>query len=167
VVVEDLYPWLVIAHVIGAFVFAMAHGVSVYVAFKIRAERDPARIRALLELSGATIGTVWAGLGLLLLAGIVAMVWAGWWRYGWTWAAIIILVLLAITMSQRGSLYYSRVRHAVGMRAYQDPPDRPLPEPLPPPQLAALLATRRPEELAVTGGLGLVVIIWLMIATPF
>jgi hypothetical protein len=162
-----LYPWLVIAHVLGAFVFALAHGVSVFVGLRLRTERDPARIRALLELSGTSIGTAWAGLAVLFIAGVVAMIWHGWWRYGWTWASITVLVALAIAMSQRGSLYYNAVRRAVGMRTYQDPPDRPLPEPAAPDVLDRLLSTRRAEELAATGFAGLAVLIWLMIAKPF
>ena len=44
-------PWIVFIHIVAAFGFVLSHGVSAFVAFRIRAERDPARIGALLDLS--------------------------------------------------------------------------------------------------------------------
>ena len=164
---EDLYPWIVTAHILGAFVFAMAHGVNLFVAFRVRGDRDPERIRAYLELSGASISMTYAGLGVLLLGGIAAAWIGGWFGFGWTWLSLGLLVGLSLLMFQRGSVYYNEVRHAVGLRSFQDKPDAPPPMPLPPDALARLLGTRRPEELAVTGGLGLAVIVWLMVAKPF
>ena len=51
---EQLYPWIVFTHVAGALVFAMAHGVSLFVALRLRHETELVRIRALLELSAST-----------------------------------------------------------------------------------------------------------------
>src|SRR6266511_2088162 len=50
----ELYPWLVFLHIGGAFLFVLAHGVSALVAFRLRAERDPGRMTALLELSSTS-----------------------------------------------------------------------------------------------------------------
>src|SRR5260221_2321401 len=71
----DLTPyigWILFLHVGGAFVFAAGHGVSIYMAFQVRRERDPARIAALLDLSAASLVAATVGLLLLLVAGIVA-----------------------------------------------------------------------------------------------
>lgn len=163
---EDLYPLLVVAHVAGAFLFALAHGVSVFVAFRLRHEVELERIRALLELSASTVGVAYASLLLLLLAGIAATIWHGWWRYGWPWLGLSVLIGVAVHMSQRGTIHYGRVRHAAGLRAYGDPPDRPAPQPAPD-LLRRLLASPRPEELAISGGVGLLINIWLMVAKPF
>ena len=46
----DLYPWVVLVHIVAAFVFLMAHGVSAFVAFRIRGETDRTRLAALLDL---------------------------------------------------------------------------------------------------------------------
>jgi hypothetical protein len=46
-----LYQWMVFLHIAGVFAFLVAHGVSVGVAFRVRLERDPKRIMALLDLS--------------------------------------------------------------------------------------------------------------------
>jgi hypothetical protein len=48
----DLTPyvaWIVFAHVLGAFMFAAGHGVSMFVVFQARRERDRGRLGALLD----------------------------------------------------------------------------------------------------------------------
>ncbi|MHB8400198.1 MAG: hypothetical protein ACYDCI_14890 [Candidatus Limnocylindrales bacterium] len=40
--------WIVFLYLVGLFLFAAGHGVSFVAAFRIKRERDPARIRALL-----------------------------------------------------------------------------------------------------------------------
>lgn len=166
-ILEDLYPLLVVVHVMAALLFALAHGVSVAVALRLRTERDLDRVRALLDLSASTIGTVYASLVLLVLAGVVAAVWHNWlFRYAWPWLALAILVLSMLTMHQRGSIYYNAVRRAAGLRTYQDPPDRPAP-PVNETVLWRLLRSYRAEELAITGTVALAVTTWLMVAKPF
>ena len=52
----DLTPyigWIVFIHVLGAFVFAAGHGVSMFVAFQVRRETDRARMAALLDVVAA------------------------------------------------------------------------------------------------------------------
>jgi hypothetical protein len=164
---EGLYPWIVVAHILGAFIFAMAHGVSLFVAYRIRAERDAERIRAYLELSAASVGMTYAGLGILLVAGIAAAIMHGWFGFGWTWLSLGLLLALAVLMYWRGTMYYAEVRHGVGLKSYVDKPEAPAPTPLPADALARLLDNRRPEELAIIGGLGLGVIVWLMVTKPF
>ena len=54
---EGFYPWVVFVHVIGAFGFALSHGVSAAVALRLREEREVPRVRALLELSSSSSRT--------------------------------------------------------------------------------------------------------------
>src|SRR4030095_1605516 len=68
----DLYPWVVFVHVAAAFLFVMGHGASMWVSDQIKRERDPARIRVLLELSSRSLGLVYGSLLALLIAGIAA-----------------------------------------------------------------------------------------------
>ncbi len=49
-----VYRWIVFVHVGAALVFMLAHGASASVAFRLRRERDVARLSALLDLSGAS-----------------------------------------------------------------------------------------------------------------
>ena len=52
----DRYPWIVFVHVAAAFLFVLGHGASMWVSDQIKRERDPARIRPLLELSSRSLG---------------------------------------------------------------------------------------------------------------
>ena len=42
---------LIYAHVLGALAFAAGHGVAATMAFRLRSERDPSRIAAILDYS--------------------------------------------------------------------------------------------------------------------
>jgi hypothetical protein len=163
----ELRPWLIYIHITAAFAFVLAHGVSVWVAFALRADPEPSRVRHLLDLSGSSITAVYVSLLVVLVAGIVAALQADQFARGWTWASIIVVVVVIGAMYGMGSMYYARVRNAVGQRSYQDKPDTPDPTPLPPAELAALLDSRRPELLAAIGGLGLLILLWLMRFRPF
>jgi hypothetical protein len=163
----DLYPWLVLIHVLAAFAFALTHGVSAFVSFAIRREREPERIRPLLELSSRAIGGLYASLLTLLVAGIAAGIMGNWFGRGWIWASLGILVLVVVAMYAMASRYYAGIRTAVGLAAYGAPKDAPPPVPAGREQLAALLDTRRPEAIAAIGLGGFALIIWLMVTKPF
>ena len=160
----DLYPWLVFLHITGAFVFVMAHGVSAIVAFRLRAERDPVRMTALMELSSTSISVMYIGLLTLLIAGIIAALNRNWFSQGWPWAAIVLLVVVAVAMYVLASRYYAGIREALGLASMNNKepgPARPADE------IVRMLDTRRPEQIAVVGFVGLLIILWLMIFKPF
>jgi hypothetical protein len=157
------YPWLVLLHIIGVLTFAFGHGTSAVVAFRIRVERDPVRIAALLDVSQVSTGVLYVGLLLLLAGGIAAGVVGQWFGQWWLWAAIGILFVTLVLMYTIASPYYWNVRHAIGLRGSRD---KVAPVAVPAAELASLLDTRRPEVLAVIGVLGLVAIAWLMIFKP-
>lgn len=159
-----IYPWLVYVHVAGVLVFTLGHGVSVGVAFKVRDERDPQRILALLQLSTWSLWLFYVGILLLLGAGI----WAGftpgipgsWWGSGWIWTALIIFVLTMFAMYALASNYYRRLRtiaeaRVAGSQAVTDE------------QLAEVLRGPRPWILAVIGFGSLLFILYLMLFKPF
>jgi hypothetical protein len=162
----DLYPWLVLGHVVAAFAFAMAHGVSAVVAFRVRAERDPARMAALLDLSSTSVGTMYGSLVVLLIAGITAAVTHGWFGKGWPWAALGVLIAVAVAMYGLASRYYGAIRQALGMPSYLDRGAAPS-APRPAEEVARLLDTRRPEAIAAVGFGGLLILLWLMVVKPF
>lgn len=163
----DWYPWIVFIHVAAAFLFVMGHGASMWVSDQIRRERDPARIRALLELSSRSLGLVYGSLIILLIAGIAAGIMGNWFSKGWIWAAIIVLVLIIVLMYGLASRYYGRVREAVGLRGYQTPKDAPDPTPVSAEELAALVDSRRPDVIGLVGVIGLLILLWLMMFKPF
>ena len=163
----DWHPWILLLHVVGAFIFILGHGVSVVVAFRIRSERDPARIGALLDLSRYSLIPAWIGLLTVVISGVIATFAENLWGKGWVWATIGILVAVLAYMSLRAVRFFDDVRHMLGMKGYYDKKDAPIPDPGTPEELDALLQSRRPVEIAAVGGGALVIIIWLMIVQPF
>ena len=163
----ELYPWVKFVHVAAAFLFVLGHGASVWTSDQIRRERDPVRIRALLELSSRSLGVVYGSLVTLLVAGIVAGIMGGWFGRGWIWAAIVVLVAVIVLMYGLASRYYGQIREAVGLRSYSTPKDAPDPTPVSAAELAALVNTRRADVIGLVGFIGLLVLLYLMMFKPF
>jgi hypothetical protein len=161
----DWYPWVVLAHVIGAFGFVLAHGVSAFVAFRLRAARTPEQVTTLMDLSGSSLMLVYVSLLVILVSGVAAGFMGDWWGRPWIWVSIGLLIAIATAMYLVGTKYYIRVRHAVGQPAPQDPKGATF-EPMEPDALARLLDSRRPELLAAIGGGGLTALIALMVLKP-
>lgn len=163
----DLYPWVVLTHILAAFGFVMAHGVSAFAAFAMRRSGDPADVRTLLGLSGMSIGALYISLLVLLLAGITAAIMHGFFGQLWPWAAIILVVVIVVAMYGVASRYYATIRRAVGLPSMNDKKGEVPPPPVSAEELATLLDTRRPEAIAGIGFVGLVLIVWLMVLKPF
>ncbi len=151
-----MYTWWRFLHVVGAFGFLAAHGATAAVAMRLRKERDPAKIRALLGLSRSTRPWMYVSLLLLIAAGVVAGFQGHWWDEGWIWTALILLVVLLVAAVPLAVPYYVRVRRAVA-EGSDTPPE----------ELDTLLLSPRPIVIAVVESAGLVVIVWLMVLKPF
>jgi len=162
-------PWLIFIHVAGAFAFIAAHGASMAVFFRIRRERDRAKLTTLLELSSYTIGFLYIAFVVLLLGGIAAGIVGGWWTNGrlWLWTAVVILVIIVGLMYGLLTTSYAKIRQALGVPSMNDQKKGVVPEPGTDAALEALLTSSRPTIGAVLGIVGLVVIIWLMVVKPF
>lgn len=144
-------------HVIGALGFLAAHGATAAVAFRLRVEREPERIRALLDLSRSTRSLMYWSLLLLLGAGIANGFVLHAWGEGWIWTSLVLLTVLLVAAFPLAVPYYKRVRAAVA----PDGPGTSREE------LAALLSSSRPIVIAVVETAGILVIVWLMIYRPF
>lgn len=160
-----MYQSIVYLHVLGAFAFVLAHGTSMFVAFRLRSRRDPAQIADLLELSGIATGLMYIGLGFLLIGGIWAGFAGGHWGRLWIWLAIAILVVVMMVMYAVAAPFYGRMRAAARIPGYADKTHAYDP-PATSNDLARLKTSRRPEVLAAVGGIGLAAIVWLMVAKP-
>jgi hypothetical protein len=159
------YAWWVYLHIVGAFAFVFGHGASGLAAFRIRATRDPAQIRTLLDLSSMALGLTYVGLLLLLIGGIAAGIAGEHFSRGWIWAAIAILVVIIVAMYAMATPFYGQLRVAAGVRA-KDPKVDPNPT-IDQAQIDALAASSRPMVLLAIGGVGLILILWLMVLKPF
>ena len=162
-----MYQWIVLLHVVGAFIFVMSHGVAIFMVNELPKQRDPRRIVALLDLSSASLTGVYVGLLILLVGGIWAGISADWFRFGWIWAAIVVLVLIRVVMYAVATPYFKQLRLAVGQRVMGMPKDAPDPTPLPDAEILAIAAKSPVAVLTAAGFGGLVVILWLMVVKPF
>jgi hypothetical protein len=138
----------------------MGHGVSVGVAFRIRSERDPVRILALLQLSTWSLGFFYVGVLVLLGAGIVAGFMGDWWSQAWIWTALATFLVTMFLMYGIASSYYRRLRTitqamADGSQAISEE------------RLAEVLSGPRAWLLAVIGFGSLLFILYLMFFKPF
>lgn len=108
-------PSLVV-HLVGIFAFLLAHGTSAGLAFAMRRERDPARMRRLLELSEASFSLLYPSLLLLLVGGVVGGFRQGYWSFGWIWAALGLLAVVLVAMFILGGGRYSELRKPLGLK---------------------------------------------------
>jgi hypothetical protein len=165
---NDAYSWLKFVHVLAVLAFLAAHGASISVAFKLRGERERERIRALLDVSGAYLAAMYASLGVLVLAGVVAGVVGGWFTRGlWIWLATALLVGIMVAMYYLGTSHFSELRRAVGLPYSIGSRRQPPIDPVPDAELAVLLAKGRPWALAGVGFGGIAIIAFLMMFKPF
>ena len=160
-------PWIVFIHVLAAFVFVAGHGVSMYTAFAVRREKDRARIASLLDLSGAAIGVASIGLLVVLIAGILAGIVGGSFGRAWIWVSLVLFIGIGSAMTPIGVGWFNKLRAALGQRTRNLKPGDPDPMPASDGELAALQASKVPEQLLGIGGGGFLVILYLMMFKPF
>jgi hypothetical protein len=166
----DLTPyirWIVFIHVLGAFVFAAGHGVSMFVAFKVRRETDRSRLAALLDVSGASLVVASIGLLVVLVAGILAGIVLGSFGRAWIWISLVLVFVIGGLMTPLGIGYLNPIRRALGQRTREVKAGQPDPTPVSDEELARLRASKRPELLVLVGGGGFAVIVGLMMFRPF
>jgi MFS family permease len=159
--------WIVFLHVLGTFMFVAGHGVSMFVVFQVRREHDRAKLTALLDLSGWSLGAAGIGLLILFVSGIVAGIVLGSWGRTWLWVALVLFIVIAMLMTPVGGTYLRNLRLAIGQPPRGAKPGDPPPTPASDDQLAALQDSRRPELLLLLGAGGFAVILWLMMFKPF
>ena len=167
----DLAPFhgaIVFVHVLGVFLFLLAHGVSAAVLLRLRSERNPHAVRTLVDLSARSISVMGVGAAMWLFTGIAAGFSGNYWTDGrlWIWASVVVAIAVVAVMTPMGRLYLNRVRLAVGI----DPrgnSDQPLPAEVDPAALEAAIASGRPLLLAAIGLGGVAILTWLMMFKPF
>jgi plastocyanin len=154
-----VYLWLVFAHLVGVFGFLAAHGASMSASFRLRKERDPARVNEILEASAASTRWMYFFLTLLLLGGIGAAFQAHLWSQAWIWISTVILVVVNAIMQAVGTPYYRKVRLIA--RAMTGGSQAVTGE-----QFDEVLRSPRPNIVMVVGVVGLGAILYLMLFKP-
>ncbi|HEV7809403.1 MAG TPA: hypothetical protein VGO64_02290 [Candidatus Limnocylindrales bacterium] len=162
-----MYQWIVLLHIAGAFIFVMSHGVAIWMIIQIQRDKDPRQIPHLLRLSSESLAGAYVGLLLLLIGGIWAGIAGDWFRFGWVWAALAILVGILVAMYVIAVPYFRELRAAVGIRPANLTKDAPDPIALADADISALAARAPINLLTIVGFGGLLVILWLMVVKPF
>ena len=157
----DRYSLATFFHVASVVAFVAFHSVSMVVMFRIRKERDRARILELVQLSGATTLPMYIALGAILVSGsIAAFVFPGSWGRTWLWIAIVVLLLTVAFMTSVAKSYFARVKEACAMRPSGVPR-------VSDDELGDILGGRTPVLIATIGIGGFTIILFLMITKPF
>lgn len=162
-----MYQWIVLLHIVGAFLFVISHGASGWVVNVIRRERDVPRIAALVDLSSTSLVLAYIGLLLLLIGGIWAGIYSNWFKFGWIWAALVVFVAVAVAMYLVATPFFKRLRLALGQRVQGMAKDAPDPVRASDEEIVAIAAAAPANVLNVIGFGGLLIILWLMVLKPF
>ncbi|MGZ8582679.1 MAG: hypothetical protein ACXWXN_05080 [Actinomycetota bacterium] len=155
-----MYRLWVLMHLVGVAGFLAAHGVSMYAMLAVRAaDHDRERILEWCEASKRITMPMYLSFGLLLLGGVAAGIdgalFAQWWLLG----SLLLLLLLTASMSVVASPYMKRLRE--GCTRWADGSYTMSDE-----ELRATLGGPATTITAATGGLGLLVILYLMVFKP-
>lgn len=152
-----MYQALVFVHLFGVVVMAVAHGVSIFAAFRVRGESDPAIVAAVLGMSKTAVTVLYVGFLLMAVGGFGAAWQAGVLLAPWTIASYVVLVVVVGVMSAVATPYYVRVREMANGSGGEAPDVE---------AMQVALATRRPEVLAIVGTSGMIILLWLMVTRP-
>jgi hypothetical protein len=158
-----MYLWVVYLHVIVIFLFLIQHAVEIFVTFKLRAQNEPEGIYAtyafMLDNNSRNLRITYS---LIILTGIAAGFISTWWKQGWMWTALGIMILLWFGMSRIGSNYLTAVDNITD-RAVKNRDDSSAIDKF----RNELRARREPEILAVLSVVSGGIILWLMMFKPF
>lgn len=90
---------------------------------------------------------------------------SNWWRFGWIWAAIVVL-LVAIGAMSALSRPYHNVRVAAGVQPPRSRADEP-PVATSSEQLQEVVTKANPWPISTIGVVAIAILIWLMVIKPF
>lgn len=162
-----LIQWLVFLHILAALTFFLAHGTSAAMAFKIRRERDFARIGAMLDLSWSTMVLMSVSFLIMGLTGVTLPFLLRIWNRGYIWAAIVLMLFVFIYMAVFNETRYKQLRRLVGLPYMRGNKQLPAEPPSSPEEVAALLEKTGVTGLVVVGYIIPAIVLWLMVFKPF
>ncbi|MEW6029504.1 MAG: hypothetical protein ACOYZ8_10040 [Chloroflexota bacterium] len=163
-----LYQLVVFLHVVSVLGYLLAHGVSASVSYAIKKERDVNRIRALLDLSAASYpAMLWTLLAVIVFGLAAAFLNMVWWKFGWIWISILVLVAIIVLMATYGAGVFGEIRKAVGLPYMVKGKPFPAEPAKSDEEIYATVAKVNPTLLLVIGYGGFAVIAWLMRIKPF
>ena len=158
-----MYTWVVYLHVTAVFVFLIQHAADILVTFKLRQQTEPEGIYATYSfMLNNNVRNLRITYLLIIVTGAIAGVITPWWRQGWMWTALGVMILIWIVMKRMAPIYLSAVDN-IAEEAMKNKADPTAIEKF----KNDLKARREPEIMAITSGIGLLIILWLMMFKPF
>lgn len=158
-----MYAWVVYLHVAVIFVFLIQHAVEIFVTYKLREQDEPDGIGTtyffMLNNNTRNLRITYS---LIIVTGAIAGFISPWWKQGWMWVALGIMILIWIVMRRVGSNYLNAV-DAITERAIQNKDEPSALEKF----RNDLKARSEPEIMTITAVIGISIILWLMMFKPF
>ena len=158
-----MYNWVVYLHVAVIFIFLIQHAAEILVTFKLRQQKEPEGIFAtyafMLDNNTRNLRITYS---LIIISGVAAGFISTWWRQGWMWTALGVMIMIWIVMSRVGSNYLNAV-DAITDHALQNKDDTSAIDKF----RSDLKARREPEIMTITSVIGGAIILWLMMFKPF
>lgn len=155
-----MHEWLVLVHIVGVLLFMFTHGVTAAMTLRLRHERNPDRIRVMLQVSSSSLAVLYLSILLLLGGGI----WAGfsghWWGDGWIWVALGVFLANLVFMYVVPVPYYKKIREVMTIEESGS-------SAVGPEQIEAMLRSNLPIVVLAVGLLSIAFIAYLMVIKPF
>ena len=155
-----MYEWLVLIHILGVLGFMFTHGVTAAMTLRLRHERNPDRIRVMLQISSSSLAVFYISTLLLLVGGVWAGFSGDWWGQGWIWVALGVFLANMIFMYAVPVPYYKKIREVMTIEESGS-------SAVGPEQLEAMLLSNLPIVVLAVGLLSLGFIAYLMVLKPF
>jgi hypothetical protein len=165
-----MYQWVAWLHVLFAFVFIFAHGVSMATAFLLPQEKNIDKMKLLLDLPNITIIPLGVSLLGLLVTSIYMGGTAGWWKTGWWGLSFLLMIVLVVWMTWYSRVIYSPIRRELGLFYMSGLKNRSAPDENKSVNMAEverLIALSNPALLAWVGLIVTAALLWLMRFKPF
>jgi hypothetical protein len=164
----NLYLWIKWLHILSVLIFFFSHGISMGTAFKLTSEKNPDRLRALLDVSRWSLTLMSNGLIALLVFGLILTFMGPWAKQIWPWLSLVLLIAISVWMTWQSRTVYSPIRKALGLPYMTGVgKENPSVEPVSMDEVNALIARQNPRLLTIVGLIFTLLILWLMIFKPF
>jgi hypothetical protein len=158
-----MYTWVVYLHVTAVFIFLIQHAADILVTFKLRQQTEPEGIYATYSfMLNNNVRNLRITYLVIIVTGAIAGVITPWWRQGWMWTALGVMILIWIIMKRMAPIYLTAADN-IAEEAMKNKADPTAIEKF----KNDLKARREPEIMAITSGIGLLIILWLMMFKPF
>ncbi len=164
----NLYPWIKWLHILAVLIFFFSHGVSMAAAFNFAKEKNPDRLRALLDVSRWPLMLMSASILLVLVLGVILTFNAGYSAHLWPWLAFVLLIAMSVWMTIYSRAIYSPIRKSLGQPYVTGfGQGNPATEPASMDEVYALIARSNPRLLTYVGLIFTLIVVGLMVFKPF